>query len=227
MIYGVWFGQTEALILVGVVLGWLVTQRKIHSAFMGIAWMLMLIKPQVAVLAVILFAFWLIKDKRHRDLLYAAIAACAILLLSVAIWSQWIPNYITMSTSYIAPDINGTIWPIGIVAIPLMMLPRLSRITRLRMALVVNLLASPYLQSYHTVVSLAVSGSVLGALISWLPFVVGNLNMSWIVPIIVLVSELVSIRIKKGLTWHTFKNLILSTQTQKGKWITKKFQKDT
>lgn len=192
MIAGLWLGQTEPLILAGVALGWLVVQRKSHPALMGIAWMLMLIKPQVALLPALLFAFWLWRSKMPGALLSACIVATFVFLLSVAIWPQWIPNYAVMSATFIPPETNGAIWPVGLVALPLVIWPGLSCLARLRVALAVNLIASPYIMSYHSVVSLSVSGSVFGALISWLPGVTTfeSLHMAWLIPAAVLVGEL-------------------------------------
>ena len=189
MIAGLWYGQTEPLILAGIALGWLVVQRKAHPAFMGVAWMLMLIKPQVGLLPAILFAFWLWESKTHGALLSACLVATTIFLLSVAIWPQWISNYAAMSAAFIPPETNGAIWPAGLVALPLVMWPGLSRLARLRVALAVNLIASPYVQSYHAVVSLAVSGSMFGALVSWLPLAVNLQHIAWLIPAAVLVGE--------------------------------------
>ena len=189
MLAGLWYGQPEALILVGVALGWLTLERKVHPVFMGIAWMLMLIKPQITLLPVLLFVGWMWQDKRPGSLFYAIGAASAIFILSAVIWPQWIPNYAEMSMTYIAPDANASIWPWGLSALPLILWPDLSRMARLRVALAINLVAAPYIMLYHSIVALAVSGSLVGILIS-LP-IIKDARLAWIIPAMILTHELV------------------------------------
>jgi hypothetical protein len=167
--FNLWIGQIEALVLLGVTLGWLVVKRKLHPALMGVAWLLMLLKPQVTALPALLFAYWLWKERGMNAIVWAAGVSVWIVALSLAMFPTYPSDIIHTMQAYIAPGTNASVFPLGLVALPLIAWPGLDRLTQLRVALAVNLLCSPYILLYHTMTLLAIVGSPALMLLSWLP----------------------------------------------------------
>ena len=167
--FNLWLGQIEALVLLGVALGWLVTQRRLHPALMGVAWLLMALKPQVAALPALLFAYWLWKERGWKAIASGACVSIAIIGTSLALFPAYPSDIIHTMRAYIPPSSNASVFPFGLAALPLIAWPGLDQLTRLRVALAVNLLCSPYILLYHTMTLLAVVGNPALMLLSWLP----------------------------------------------------------
>ena len=167
--FNLWLGQIEALVLLGMTLGWFVMQRKLHPALMGVAWLLMALKPQVAALPALLFAYWLWKERGWKVVASGAGVSVAIIGASLALFPAYPHDIMHTMRTYIPPSSNASVFPFGLAALPLIAWPGLDRITRLRVALAANLLCSPYILLYHTTTLLAVVGNHALMLLSWLP----------------------------------------------------------
>jgi hypothetical protein len=200
VVYNLWLGQVEPLVLAGVTLGWLVAQRKWHPALMGVAWMLMAIKPQVALLPMLLFGFWLWKERGLKAIVAAGAVSVGILIVSLLAYPSYLGDIMTTMRAYAPPEGNAAVFPLGLATLPLVLMPKLDRITRLRVALAVNLLASPYFQLYHTTTLLAVAGNPVLMVLSWIPtpMLIG-LPLAWLIPLFYLLKLAI---VTSGLTFE-------------------------
>lgn len=167
--FNLWLGQIEALVLLGVALGWLILrQHKLPPALMGVAWLLMALKPQVAALPALLFAYWLWKERGWKAVASGACVSVVIVGAGLALFPAYPGDIMHTMRAYVPPS-NSSVFPFGLATLPLLAWPGLDRLTRLRVALAVNLLCSPYILLYHTTTLLAVVGSPALMLLSWLP----------------------------------------------------------
>lgn len=194
-----WDGQVEALVFAGVALAWLVIAKRMSVLWMGAAWLLMLIKPQVTLIVVAVFVFWQWRDTGIESVIMSACVAFVIVSITMMLWPGWTGNFITNNIPFHAPPgVNVSVFPFGLLALPLVLIPGLDRLGRLRVALAVSLLISPYLQMYHATTLLGVSGSITAAALSWLSLI--DIRLILIVPLSTIGAELVRVARKSHIS---------------------------
>ena len=186
-------GQIEVFPIVGVGLAWLVMQRKIHPAWLGIAMLALLTKVQVGAGLALLFAFWIWTEQGLRPLVIGALTAVGVVAVTMVTYPDWLPHYLSALTT-LAPQNqiwNGAIFPLGLLTIPLAFYPGdIGKIRRARMIACITLLASPYLSWYHPSTALLLETRTPMMWLSWidaLPRVFLDYRQNgWDVPLIML-----------------------------------------
>jgi hypothetical protein len=186
-----WLGQVEALVLLGVTLAWLVILQKIRWQWMGLAIMLMMIKPQVGFLLSILFMCWLYDDRGWKRLGWSIWIAMAIFMVSMILYPTWGDDIWVTMKAYVAPPTNASIFPWGLLTLPILLF-KMPRLIRLRIALAINLLCSPYFLLYHTTTLIAVANPLL-ILMSYVPPLM-SMTSAAILPLLSIAHDLYTIR---------------------------------
>jgi hypothetical protein len=193
--------------MMGAALGWLVIQKKLQPAWLGIAMIGLVTKPQAGVGLALLYVWWIGREQGIRPLILAAIVSFAGLLLTLLIWPGWIPLWLD-SLAILDPAghfFNAALFPYGLVAIPVALLPRkMPRRRRARMVAAATLLSSPYFASYHPTTLMTMHDRPLALLITYtalLPaiFTLDWQGWGWIVPALLLLMD-------AWQTWHERKN---------------------
>ncbi len=177
LLYDFWLGQSEILGVFGLLIGVAVVRRKIPGLWMGLAWILLLTKPQTGLAAAVLFAFWLLYDRRWRDLLLSGIPALGIIGACFFFWPTWLVDWINFMLVFTSTQYkNASVGWVGLLAlIPLLISGRGSRERQLRMFLAAGLLVSPYLRLYHCVVLQSTEDRPSIGLITWAIFLISLL----------------------------------------------------
>jgi hypothetical protein len=186
-------GQIEVFPIVGVGLAWLVMQRKLHPFWLGVAMLALMTKVQVGAGLALLFTFWIWSEQGLRPLIVGAFSALAIIGVTVVIYPGWPIDYLS-ALKTLAPQEqvwNGTIFPLGLLTIPLAFYPgNIGKIRRARMIACITLLASPYLSWYHPSTALLLETRTPMMWLSWidaLPRVLFDYRQNaWDVPLIML-----------------------------------------
>ena len=207
LLWTIWLGQIEIFPILGVILCTLVMKQKLHPAWLGVGWLALITKPQVGLGLLLVYTWWIWREMGIKAILWAGFSALAILAPTFLIWPEWVQNW-SIAVRELNPTWwNATIWPYGLFALPLALLPiQMSRQRRLRMVSAASLLASPYFALYHCSTLLTFSSKPYDLLFSWLPVVIGLLffeqwaGLGWILPAMILATDLFDlyrIRIKK------------------------------
>ena len=208
LLWTVWLGQIEALVMVGAALGWLVVHDKIHPAWFGLAAVALLTKFQVGTGLFLLFAWWIWRDHGWRPLAWAALVAGGIGLITLIAQPDWIGLWVDRLQRLNPGDkfFSSSVFPYGLIALPLALLPlKIPRIRRARIVAAVTLLASPYFAVYHCSTLMTLDNRRLMTLVSWLPVVpmltADNQTFGWIIPVAVLALDLLAtLRERAGLS---------------------------
>lgn len=202
-----WLGQIEALVVAGGALGWLVIQRRWPAGLMGLAGLLLLVKFQAGWGLAALFGWWLWRDRGWRAMLAAASMAAGLLLLSLVIYPDW-PALWLDSLNTLSPQsrfFNSAIFPLGLMAWPLALLPiSMGRDRRARLVASATLLGSPYFANYHTLTLLSMTNRPMVTALTWLtvlPMVlfIGERytwaqSFGWLIPVGVMALDLLAWR---------------------------------
>lgn len=147
-----WWGQLEALAVLGLVLGWVAAHRR-SWLLMTLALALAAIKPQVGLLPVAVLWWWSGRDKWKSALAMASLAAFTLVVWGPYPWWYW------QGLGEFVGDGHANMWraSIGPIASPLILLALLAPLTRtqrlLAMAATVHL-SSPYMPYYSTLLLL-------------------------------------------------------------------------
>lgn len=175
-----WWSQIEALVVFGVVIGWLAMKKK-SWLLMFLAISLATLKPQIGLIPIILLWWWMGKD-RWKSL----VAYIFLLILSMLIWGPW-PLWLIDGVLNIAsrPETydswNASIGTKALILyIPALLVP-LEKQDRLMALTAVGLLSSPYLPYYSTILLLcmAIPGWLYPfAFLGYFPTVLGT-KIAW------------------------------------------------
>jgi hypothetical protein len=181
LLWNVWLAQIEVLPVAGALLGMLVSRRKLHPAWLGVAWLLLAVKPQVGAGLALLFAWWIWRERGLRSLWPACCIVVAVVAVTILLWPAWIGNWLSVMRAFRATWWSASVWPYGLLAWPLALMPgKISQERRMRMVAAATLLGSPYFALYHATTLVALAASPLLAVASWLPLVVGGvLGVEW------------------------------------------------
>ncbi|MBN2043746.1 MAG: DUF2029 domain-containing protein [Anaerolineales bacterium] len=150
MIGQYWLGQIDVFVCLGALLA----IRSKNPYWRGAGLTLMLVKPQIAVLAVI---FLLIREER-KQLLKVVFVPTAVLLISLAIYGvdwpvKWFLNAATSIPDHPWKMASEFLWPWGLVLLPLPFL-FMEREEGTLVSLMVSSLAMPFFSVYSYVVFL-------------------------------------------------------------------------
>ncbi len=199
MVWNIWLGQIEIFPALGLLLAGLVIKKKLHPAWLGIAWLALATKPQVGLGLILFFTWWMAKDHGLKVLLPAGAAAAVILGITMILWPGWPYTWLATMRTFEPTWWNASIWPYGLVAWPLAILARpRDPVRRLRLFAAASLLGSPYFAMYHCLTLLALCQNPLYLLISWLVPLLGAvvpggwMIWGWVLPISVFAIELAS-----------------------------------
>ena len=195
-LWTIWLGQIEFIAILGVMLGWLVIGYQIHPLWMGVAGIALITKVQVGWGIIALFAFWMILERRWRDMLWAIVTGGVILLITLIVYPNWIPFWLD-SLRQLSPSgryFDSSILPFGLLAWGVALMPiSMTRLSRLRLVAAATLLGSPYFANYHCLTVMSISSNPMYWLVSWLtviPMVIAdNQRFAWIIPLAILINE--------------------------------------
>ncbi|MBC8098375.1 MAG: hypothetical protein H7Y11_02935 [Armatimonadetes bacterium] len=198
-----WLGQIELFPIAGAALGWLVIQKRLHPLWMTVAYFCLLPKVQVGGGLMLLYTVWLWRDFGWRTLLRVAVLTGVLGVLSLLIWQDWVPLWITRLQRLVPIDdpytFNSSITPWGLLLVPLALLPvQYGKQRRARIVAALTLLVSPYFAGYHCALLLTMARSPLTWLASALPLLpmllASNRGTFWLIPVFVIAYELVTWR---------------------------------
>lgn len=196
MIWNIWLGNIEGLIIAGFLIGYLVVQKKLHPIWWGIGAVLMFSKPQVGVGLIVLFTFWIWREQGFRKLVLSIIPVAFIWLVCSLIWPDWIDLLIrnTVGTSY--DWWNGSIFPWGLIGwIPALLPIPMAKVRRMRLVSAATLLSSPYLALYHCATLCTLYNKTFVLVLSYVIIVLGLLftdnwmKLAWILPAVCLIYD--------------------------------------
>lgn len=195
LIFAAWWGQVEIFSLLGLILGVAALDRKMHPAWMGLAWLLLAIKIQSNYGLILLLAVWLTKYHGWRAFIPAGFVCASVFGLTLLIWPGWILRLLQVYGQTSFGFANASLWPWGLLAWPLVLLhhPR-DGWGRLRTVAAASLLASPYFTLHHCLVLMILTDIPWQLLLSWLPMlmIVQTEDWSqyaWTIPLVILAVD--------------------------------------
>ena len=171
-----WYGQLDILVMAGVAVGFWAAQSR-RPIWLGVALLLLLIKPHIGAPLAFLYFWWL------RD--WRVLAVCgAVLLLTLIIWGFrwpliWINSLVQVATP--PPDApltttgqqtNISLFPYGVLAWLVLLLP-MSRLERAIGTLAATFLSVPYAATYSLVTLLVLPVPWWVYLVSSVPLLLG------------------------------------------------------
>ena len=203
MLWTIWLGQIEVFPVTGLIVGGLVLQRKVHPAWLGLASLLLMTKPQVGYGILLLLLFWIWRDQGlgRPAIIQGAIACVGLLITTVLVWPDWLSNWLQTVSEFHPTWWDAAIWPYGLLAWPLVIfvVPKATKQQALRMVSAASLLGSPYFAMYHSVTCLTLTDNPLFTVLSWLIVLLGRgvpddwMKLGWLLPVAVLISDVVSL----------------------------------
>jgi len=199
MLFNAWWGQVEIFTLLGLATGLLVMEKKLHPAWLGAMWLLLGIKPQTNYGLILLFTFWFWRQRGWRAFIPGVMVSAGIVALTLLIWPSWIRQLFNVYRKTWFGFANASLWPYGLVAWPLALLPApVDASRRLRMVAAASLLSTPYFTLHHCLALMTLSDYPAGLVISWLPmlmiFQTRDWSMyAWVMPVAILAMDLFKI----------------------------------
>jgi hypothetical protein len=204
MLWNLWLGNLEVFSILGVGLGFLVLQKKLHPFWWGIGLLALATKPQVGLGILILVSWWIWREQGVRSLAWGGVSALLVLAVTILIWPGWIPKWIHAVITLYPTWWNGSIFPYGLVAWPLALMPvKISKNQRLRMVAAANLLGSPYLALYHCTTLMITTERASALVTSWVLLAAGWLftrdwmKIAWLLPAFILLLDGVDVYRKR------------------------------
>ncbi|MFW5691766.1 MAG: hypothetical protein ACOCX3_00285 [Chloroflexota bacterium] len=203
MLWNLWLGQIELMAVAGAAIGWLVIQRRLPVAWLGLAGLLLVIKVQVGWGLALLYVWWLWRDRGWHALITPAIVAVDLILVTLVIYPGWTAHWLA-SLEQLGPQdlyFNSAIFPLGLVAWAFALLPvKMGRLRRARLIAAATLLGSPYFANYHCTTLMSMQNRPLMLVVSWLTVVplllfVGERytwaqSFAWLIPAALIALEL-------------------------------------
>jgi hypothetical protein len=167
-----WYGQIDPYVVFGLVLGYWALNKS-RPYILGIAIMLILIKPQIGLLPAI-FMFYLSSNKSKTSLI-----ALSIFTASLLIWPSWIKfsfahwsTYTDRFENQLSNTYNLSLWitvPAVLIALPIQ---RSSLQKRLLSLVAANLLLVPYSPIYSQLSLLVFPLNPLLSIFAFIPWIV-------------------------------------------------------
>jgi len=181
-----WFGQLDGFVLFGTALGLKALDSK-KPILMGIAILLLLVKPHIGAPLAILYFLWLPK----RDTLLTVLLVTA---LSMIVWGwewpiAWVRNILTIQEEYYVPQTtNISLFPYGFLAWLALLIAK-SPMDRVKVALSATLLSVPYAATYSILPLLVLPLPWWVYVIGSAPFLLGpnGYRLTTLVPIVTII----------------------------------------
>jgi hypothetical protein len=202
VIWEIWSGQIEWMIAVGIVLAFLVLEKRIRPYWLGLAWVLMISKPWIGIFPLFVLTGMIFHQLRWKPLIQASAVAAGLVFLtflykpdwylSGAVWAPF-----TLAKLHTNMESNGALFPWGAIAWLLVPGAR-DRTAFLNRVMAAGLLSMPYLHLYHaTALVLTTSNRrsefvmfITGwAIVATSLFGITWSSLSWVFPLVFLVSE--------------------------------------
>ena len=205
MLWNIWLGNIEVFTIAGLLIGYMVLQKKIHPIWWGIGVITLGTKPQVGLGIIIFFTYCIWKAFDFKKLSSAVLPFLAVLVLTWIIWPGWILNWVhnSLTTSY--DWWNGSIFPWGLIAwIPAFLPVAMPGLMRLRLISAATILSSPYMALYHctTLITMYKSPLVLffsyGVIALGYMFTNNWMKLAWLFPASLILLDMISIFINRG-----------------------------
>ncbi len=200
MIWNIWDGNLEVFTIAGLLLGYLVINRKIHPTWWGVGAIALVTKPQVGLGLIIFFTFQIWKDHGFRKLIPAGFVSILILIITSIIWPGWILRWIHNSISISYGWWNGSIFPWGLAAwIPALLPVSMTKVQRMRLVSAATLLGSPYMTLYHSSTLIVQHNSPLALIFSFavvgfgLLFTDNWMRVAWLFPTALICLDMISL----------------------------------
>ncbi len=180
MLYNAWWGQVEFFSILGLLLGLLVLQRKLHPLWLGVAWLLLAVKIQSNYGLLLLITWWFWREQGWRALLPGILTAAGVVALTLVIWPGWIGRLVGVYQVTRLGYANASVWPYGLAgwAVALLPLP-MAPYRRMRMIAAASLLGSPYFTLHHCLNLMVLNDRPAGLWLSWLPMVMIWQTADW------------------------------------------------
>jgi len=180
-----WFGQLDGFVLFGTALGLKALESK-KPTLMGIAILLLLVKPHIGGPLAVLFFLWSPK----RDTLLTILLA---LILSMIAWGwewplSWVKDMLTIpEENYVYQGTNISLYPYGLLAWFALLIPK-SPIDKVKVALSATLLSVPYAASYSILPLLVLPLPWWVYILGSAPFIFGSNGylLTMLVPIVII-----------------------------------------
>ncbi|MBL6983331.1 MAG: DUF2029 domain-containing protein [Anaerolineales bacterium] len=181
-----WFGQLDGFVLFGTALG-LAALKSEKPIWMGIAILLILVKPHVGAPLALLFFIW--HPKRETLL-----TVLLVFVLSLIVWGwdwpiTWVRNILTIQEEYYVPQTtNISLFPYGLLAWLAILIPK-TPMDRVKVALSATLLSVPYAATYSILPLLVLPLPWWVYLLASAPFIFGPLGyrLTMLVPVATII----------------------------------------
>lgn len=165
----IWFGQYDAIVAFGALLGYLALQKK-RPYLLGLAVMVLLIKPHIGGFLALVYLVWA-KDWRPF------VSMLAVYLLSNLVWGWdwsilWVQKLIQKQIEpyYVTQKINISLFPYGLVFLLAVFVP-MERIKKIQVAQAATCLATTYSPAYSLMFLFAFPLPWWGYVLATLPVV--------------------------------------------------------
>jgi hypothetical protein len=209
VIWNFWLGQIELFPTVGLMLSLLVWRRQAHPAWLGVAWLALAAKPQVGLGLIALLTWWICRDQGLKVMFPAGAAAAGILLLTTLLWPNWLMIWLTAIQEFTPTWWDASIWPYGLLAWPVALLPvSMKPQRRLRMIASATLLGSPFFAYYHCATLMTLVEHPIALLLSWIPvtgllYLENWMRWGWVLPAAFLAIDFVEVYRKWSAAGHS------------------------
>jgi hypothetical protein len=197
MLYNAWWGQVEIFSVMGLLLGLLILQRKIHPVWLGVVWLALSIKIQATYGVLILISVWFWRKRGIRAMLPGILLMFTIIGLTFILWPGWLSRLLTVYRTDELGFSYAALWPYGLIAWPIAIFARNpGPDQRLRMFASASLLGSPYFTLHHCLLLMVLTDDHPAALLfSWLPAIMifqtrDWAQYAWVIPIGVIARDL-------------------------------------
>ena len=180
VLYNAWWGQIEIFSVLGVILGILILQKKIHPAWIGIVWLALAIKPQTNYGLLLLLTWWAWRELGFKALIPGGVITLGVIGLTFVIWPGWLQRLLGVYGNVHLGMSNASLWPYGLVAWLFAFLPvRMGPDRRIRMVAAASLLGSPYFTLHHCITLMVLTDYPVVLLLSWIPAVMIVVTRDW------------------------------------------------
>ncbi len=196
VLYNAWWGQIEIFSVLGVILGLLVLQKKVHPVMLGVVWLCLAIKPQTNYGILLLLTYWAWRDLGFKALIPGLTLALCIVALTFIIWPAWLQRLLSVYGNVHLGLSNASLWPYGLLAWLFALIPvQMKGERRLRLVASASLLGSPYFTLHHCVTLLVFTDYPAALLLSWIPAIMIVVTRdwaqyAWIIPLGIMVIDL-------------------------------------
>lgn len=199
MVYNAWWGQIEIFTLFGLGLALVALEKKIHPAWLGIAWLLLAIKIQTNYGLLLLLFYWAWRKLGLRALISGLLICLGVFGLTLIVFPGWLERLFGVYRTVWFGDANASLFPYGLLAWPIALIPiGIEPERRIRMVACASLLSTPYFTLHHCLALLVLTDTPLALLLSWIPISMIGVTRDWamyasIMPLGILALDLIAV----------------------------------